>query len=180
MLFEDRKFADIGNTVNLQYTGGVYRITNCHPLPGIGIIEGLKLGASGCGGPFAARNQLLADYPRGLLLLAEMSSQGTLITEEYTRQTVEMAKQYPDYVIGFVSGRRLHPQFLHFSPGVQLESGKDSLGQQYRTPESVLIDCQSDVIIVGRGIYKAADPAAAAQQFQVRGWAAYQKRLGRQ
>jgi uridine monophosphate synthetase len=170
LLFEDRKFADIGKTVLSQYRGGIYRIaewadiTNAHIVPGPGVIEGLR--------------EVGLPQGRGLLLLAEMSSQGTLAKGEYTRSAVEMAARYPDFVIGFISQRKLteDPRLIHMTPGVQLGADGDSLGQQYRSPESV-IRAGSDLIIVGSGITHAKDVREAAALYKNAGWRAYESRI---
>jgi len=49
----------------------------------------------------------------------------------------------------------------------------DSLGQQYRTPRDVILTNRTDVIIVGRGIWAAMDPASAARQYRDAGYMAY-------
>lgn len=53
----------------------------------------------------------------------------------------------------------------------------DVLGQQYTTPEDVIYNKGSDVIIVGRGVLEASDRLAAAESYRKSGWDAYTKRL---
>jgi len=166
LIFEDRKFADIGNTVRLQYEGGIYHIVdwadiiNAHSLPGPGIIEGLKAAANG--------------HDSGLLLLGEMSGANNLFSPDYINETVTLAEQYHDYVIGFIAQRRLSedPRFIHMTPGVKLEPGQDAFGQTYLTPETAITENLCDIIIVGRGIIADPNPLAKAKEYRHRAWQA--------
>ncbi|CCD25823.2 orotidine-5'-phosphate decarboxylase NDAI_0G00470 [Naumovozyma dairenensis CBS 421] len=176
LIFEDRKFADIGNTVKLQYASGVYKIaewadiTNAHGITGPGIVAGLKEAA-----------MEVSNEPRGLLMLAELSSKGSLAHGEYTRGTVEIAQTDKEFVFGFIAqrdmgGRTEGFDWLIMTPGVGLDDKGDALGQQYRTVEDV-VSTGSDIIIVGRGLFaKGRDPKVEGERYRKAGWDAYLKR----
>ena len=181
LLFEDRKFADIGNTVMAQYGKGVFKIAdwadlvNAHPLPGPGVVEGLSTVAAA-----ATDSATTPSRPKGCLLVAEMSSKGNLIGRDYAKSAVEMALTHRPFVCGFIAQSRLdkeHPELVFMTPGVSLASKGDKLGQSYETPETAIGHKGADVIIVGRGISGAVDPAAAAAEYRKAGWDAYMARI---
>ena len=181
LLFEDRKFIDIGNTVQKQYRGGALRIhewahiVNASVLAGEGIIQALDQSINQAAAP-----------DRGILILAEMTSKGSLATGEYTKASVSIAQKYPDSVIGFVATRELssystattndQEDLVVFTTGVNISSKGDALGQQYQTPNSAMAG-GSDFLIAGRGIYASQDPVASAKEYQQAGWEAYLGRI---
>lgn len=123
LLFEDRKFADIGNTVKLQFSKGIYKIAdwadiiNAHAIAGEGCIKGLQQGIS---------------KEVGLLLIAEMSTKDHLFTKEYIAKVVELAVKNQDFVMGFIAQSEVTDgNFLNLTPGVKLHSDNDNLSQKY-------------------------------------------------
>ena len=175
LIMEDRKFADIGNTVSLQYAKGSYLISSwadlvtAHSLPGAGILKGLRSALNGNG-----------SKTRGVFLLSEMSSEGNLITPEYSVKTLEMAadNNYSDFVSGIVSQSSISAAgLIQLTPGVKIEEGVDNLGQQYNTPEIIVNEKGADIAVVGRAIIMAKNPEEMAKIYRDRLWAAYENRL---
>ena len=177
LIFEDRKFADIGNTVRHQFRNGVYKIADwaeyitVHMVAGELILKGLFEGIDN----------------RAAFVLARMSSKGNLLNETYTRKCFEAAKKNPQYVAGFIGHgkdvediKRFKKKFpgseLLMMPGVKLERGSDAMGQQYITVEEA-VGGGADCIIVGRGVIKADNPGETAKVYRQRAWNAYQARL---
>ncbi|CAF1596675.1 unnamed protein product [Adineta ricciae] len=172
LLLEDRKFADIGNTVKSQYTKGLFQISQwadlvtVHILPGEGIVEALEQAAQSI------------NEPRGCLLIAQMSSKGALTdNEDYVKGAVQCAKKYSNFVIGFISQSRLTTdnQFLHCTPGIHLNNTGDQLGQQYVTPRQAIDGRGADILIVGRAILDSINRVKTAEEYQEEGYRVYEQ-----
>ena len=104
MIFEDRKFADIGNTVHHQYKNGIYNISDwadtvtIHMVAGEGTIHGI-----------------FKDNPKNKssFLLAKMSSKGNLMGPNYTKRVFEIGKKNPEFVSGFIGHDKTVEGFFH-------------------------------------------------------------------
>ncbi|XP_014255090.1 uridine 5'-monophosphate synthase isoform X2 [Cimex lectularius] len=169
-IMEDRKFGDIGNTVKLQcekvFTWCDF--VTVHSIGGPGVLEGALQ---------ASQN---ASKPKGVFLVAELSSKANLILPQYTKATVALGEARSEFVMGFVC-QDCHvfndPGFIQLTPGVSPKTDGDSLGQQYCKPEDAVLVKGGDVIVVGRAIYQSEDPKAAAETLKCQLWNAYKNRL---
>lgn len=272
LIFEDRKFGDIGNTVQQQYTEGTARIiewshiTNVNMIPGKAAVDALASAAKRWRErkPYEVKTDISVGTPRpesveseeegdgtlanhtnennlssepekgsgrkasivsittvsqryepvnsprsmseyedevfegieeaplerGLLILAQMSTEGNFMTKEYTDACVESAREHKDYVMGFIAQESLNTQpgdsFINMTPGCQLppedededaDIPGDGKGQQYNTPQKIIGLMGNDIAIVGRGIIKAANPVTEAERYRKKAWEAYESRL---
>ncbi|PNY29798.1 Orotidine 5'-phosphate decarboxylase [Tolypocladium capitatum] len=273
LIFEDRKFGDIGNTVEMQYVGGSTRIIEWAHIVNVNMVSGKASVTSLAKAaarwferyPYEVRTSVTVGTPtadqfddgdgisseegkderepystrraddkrkgsivsvttvtqqyepansshltkdmaggdevlfpgidgapmtRGLLILAQMSSQGNFMNKEYTQACVEAAREHRDFVMGFVSQESLNTEpdddFIHMTPGCRLppededQNGTvegDGKGQQYNTPQKIIAVCGADIAIVGRGIIKAGDPQDEAERYRSASWKAYTERV---
>ena len=166
IIFEDRKFGDIGKTVEAQVHRGLFKISQwadlvtVHGLPGKKILDSLE----NC----------------KALIVAQMSSEGNLATPEYAEKCTQMAIDH-DNAVGVIAQSRLDdtiPGLIQMTPGVQISQKSDNMGQQYNDPQRAVGQKGADVIIVGRGITQ--DPMKykeMAEMYQKEGWEALMDRV---
>ena len=180
LIFEDRKFADIGK-ISRSQMAGIYDIRSwsdlvtAHLISGPDIVDGLQAGWNDVG------------RTGGVLLLAQMSSRGNLLHPDYTRKVVEKGTAHGG-VFGFI-GNGSRPVELAalrsavgegkmiWTPGVNLAVGDGEMGQRYGDPTEAVL-AGSDCIIVGSGIHKADDPGAAAAAYAEASWKGLLQRNG--
>lgn len=162
LLMEDRKFADIGNTQELQFSYGTYKISNWADLVTSHVIGGSK--------------SLDCFMNVGVVAILGMSSQGTLTDSHYREEAMKVIENHPS-IIGCVAQNGISDQLLLFTPGVNLGETGDDKGQQYNSPKHVIKNYGTDFIIVGRGIYKSEEPEQEALRYKNEGWKAYLETL---
>ncbi|CAK7265602.1 hypothetical protein SEPCBS119000_001597 [Sporothrix epigloea] len=170
---------------------------------GTGALDGRdSFGANGFGGQQGGEGGASSVYQgieeapldRGILLLAQMSTEGNLMTSESAQACVEAARLHKTFVAGFIAQESLNTlpddTFVHLTPGCKLpppgqdveESASgvlpgDGMGQQYNTPARLIGVCGTDIVIVGRGIITAIDPPSEAERYRRRAWKAYLARV---
>ena len=167
LMFEDRKFADIGYVSKIQMLGHQRiaewaDVVTAHRISGPDIIEGIHDAWKECG-------------RRGsVAVLAQMSSSGNLLDEEYCRKVVDSCREI-DGVCGFI-GNGSNPGNISelrglvggakmiLTPGINLNSEEARMGQRYGHPKEA-ITAGSDAVIVGSGIIRNAKPLAAAVKY---------------
>tara|TARA_B100001778_G_C18491455_1_gene585273 strand:- start:316 stop:1059 length:744 start_codon:yes stop_codon:yes gene_type:complete len=178
LIFEDRKFADIGK-ISRSQMAGIYdirswsNIVTAHLISGPDIVGGLQAAWQDVG------------REGGVLLLAQMSSRGNLLTENYC-DSVVVKGVASEGVLGFI-GNGSRPKELVklrakvgggkmiWTPGVNLVVGDGEMGQRYGDPREAVL-AGSDCIIVGSGIHRADNPAAMAKQYAEASWKALLQR----
>ncbi|XP_050424890.1 uridine 5'-monophosphate synthase [Adelges cooleyi] len=175
LIMEDRKMADIGNTVKLQYKKLVKwaDLVTVHSVSGGLMLKGIL--------EEVQQTDLLDK--RGVFIIAELSCEGNLISQQYTKDTVKIAEDYKDIVVGLVcqtNGVLPSPSLLQLTPGVNITSSGDSLGQKYQTPSDIILTKGADIAVVGRGIYEATNPAETAKYYKESLWNTYLERVSNQ
>ena len=160
MIWEDRKFTDIGAVVKKQFFGGMYFIqkwadfVTANPLSGENVLDGF------------------AEIDCGVILITEMSSVGNLMDIPYQYRGISMAKKHPHIVSGLVTQNNDFGigDMLLFSPGVRIGERSDAMGQQYNSPQHLKKTIGTDIFIVGRGITEAKNKKEATAKYKEACW----------
>jgi uridine monophosphate synthetase len=156
IVIEDQKYSDIATIVAKKYTNSVYKIKTWADIITI----------HGTVGDSSIR--ILAEQNVNMLLISQLSADGNLITEDYTKKVIEMAEK--NNVFGFIAQRKISThKFLYFSPGVNIDKSHDDYGQTWNNPIA-LANTGTQFFIVGRGIYNAFNPIEKVQEYKSLCW----------
>lgn len=165
VIFEDRKFSEIGSIFQKQYQGGMYRISEWANLVNFHLISGDS--------NIQLFDKIYNPKDQAGLLVAQMSNKGNLFSKDYTNQVIEIGKRFAS-VCGFISQEKIAGDgFLYLTPGIGIAKEGDALDQQYKSPQQALIVDGTDIIIVGRNITQSKSVVKSTLLYKELGWSSY-------
>ena len=140
ILWEDRKFADIGNIMIKQIKNSIYYYLEWVDIFSIHCITG-----------YESLNATMNEFSKlKWIIIGQLSSSENLIDKDYTNTCKEIYKTIPN-IIGIVCQEYLGPEYIHIVPGISKHIESDSQGQQYSSTEDKSF---ADFFVVGRSISK--------------------------
>ena len=147
-LWEDRKFNDIGNTIQeqIKYYTSIRDFISIVPIGGaLSIPQNTSL---------------------GIFLLAELSCKNNIINVLNTQDILTLAKK--KNVCGIICQ---HPENVPFNiptimPGIHLNKSSDGLNQQWRDPSK--LKYKADFYVVGRAITDSENPEIEVLKYKQR------------
>ena len=136
LIMEDRKFNDISYIVKKQYKSleSWVDMVTVHTLVTPEVVKSLS----------------------GVLLVANMSNNDY----DFSDRAVKLALENKTNVVGFISQKRLHNDFICMTPGISLENKKID-DQNHRS----ISEIDTDFKIIGRAIYNSNDLNSDIKKF---------------
>ena len=172
ILFEDRKFCDIGNTVKNQSDVLLKNLTRHFDDVCLTVMPNFKIQNMISTFENIVREFFVVNFDVSILLVAQTSTESSfqkIDTQEFKNISNKILGGFICQNRNFIS-KEEQDNFLFFTPGVHLDKKTDSLGQQYRTIKDAIIKDECDFIIIGRGITESDIISETAKKYQESAW----------
>lgn len=144
LIWEDRKFSDIGFITTQQLNGGIYKISEWADIVTFHSTCGYK--------------SIPIDINLIIFLVVELSVDGHLCDTNYIEKSVQIANTHPN-IFGVVCQhdiKNLDKNILKIVPGISLnKQKKDNYNQLYNKIENKNF---ADIFVVGRSIIQSENP----------------------
>ena len=152
LIWEDRKFSDIGFITNQQLNGGIYKISEWADIVTFHSTCGYK--------------SIPIDTNLIIFLVVELSVEGHLCDTNYIEKSIQIANTHPN-ILGVVCQhdiQHLQKNILKIVPGISLnKQKKDNYNQIYNKIENKNF---ADIFVVGRSIIQSDNPLELIKSIQ--------------
>jgi uridine monophosphate synthetase len=144
LIWEDRKFADIGMVMVRQVKNHISRwadIISVHSISGLESVKSIDF--------------------ISIFLIAQLSSKGCLTDSNYIIRSSIISEKL-DNIIGIVCQHKIKSDKLMVVPGISIKKSEDGMGQQHNSIDSPSKKF-ADIYVIGRGILQSNNPKKTIQ-----------------